>query len=240
MKFNSPRGFIALVLATFLLCIGGGAASAAEPDASKLPAEKQDEWSRIKSAQIKERNVCSEHCGAEKSCLNRCQTAYENRLNTAYQRLLHSDSAPQQDIETVPSCPYCGMDRKKFSHSRIYVEYDDGSVLGTCSLHCAGVDMAVNIDKAPAKIWVGDYGTKALIDAERAVWVIGGDKPGVMTKRAKWAFGTKASAEAYIQANGGKIAEFEAAMAATFEDMYADTKMIRDRRAKKRMMHMKK
>lgn len=35
---------------------------------------------------------------------------------------------------------------------------------------------------------VGDYNTKRLIDAEKAVWVIGGGKQGVMTKRAKWAF----------------------------------------------------
>jgi len=34
---------------------------------------------------------------------------------------------------------------------------------------------------------VGDFGTKKLIDAEKALWVLGGSKPGVMTKRGKWA-----------------------------------------------------
>lgn len=141
----------------------------------------------------------------------------------------------QDDIAKHPSCPFCGMDRQKFAHSRIYVEYDDGSTLGTCSIHCAAVDMAVHIDKAPLKIQVGDYNTKQLIDAETAVWIIGGNKPGVMTHRAKWAFGTKAAAEAYAQENGGNIAGFEEVMEATYEDMNKDTKMIRERRKAKRM-----
>ena len=145
----------------------------------------------------------------------------------------------QEDISKHPSCPFCGMDRQKFAHSRVYVEYDDGSTLGTCSIHCAAVDMAVHIDKAPGKIWIGDYNTKKLINAEAAIWVIGGNKPGVMTGRAKWAFDTKESAEAYVQANGGQTSGFEEAMEATYEDMYKDTKMIRERRKMKRMKQNK-
>jgi copper chaperone NosL len=140
-----------------------------------------------------------------------------------------------QDIEKHASCKYCGMDRKMFAHSRMLVVYDDGSELGACSLHCVAVDMAVHLDKFPKTIQVGDFNTKQLIDAEKAVWVLGGDKPGVMTKRAKWAFADKAAAESYIKANGGQLADFEAVIKATYEDMYADTKMIRDRRMAKRM-----
>ncbi len=141
----------------------------------------------------------------------------------------------QEDISKHPSCIYCGMDREKFAHSRVYVEYDDGSALGTCSIHCAAVDMAVHIDKAPVNIRVGDYNTKQLIDAETALWTIGGNKPGVMTQRAKWAFGNKESAEACLKENGGKIVGFEEAMAAVYEDMYKDTKMIREKRKEMRM-----
>nr|NIR14006.1 NosL family protein [Desulfobacterales bacterium] len=47
------------------------------------------------------------------------------------------------DIQTYPNCKYCGMDRQKFSHSRMLIEYDDGSVLAVCSVHCAAVDLAV-------------------------------------------------------------------------------------------------
>lgn len=42
-----------------------------------------------------------------------------------------------------------------------------------------------------------------LIDAEKAFWVIGGSKPGVMTKRAKWAFEKKEAADKFMLDNGG-------------------------------------
>jgi hypothetical protein len=140
----------------------------------------------------------------------------------------------QEDITAHPSCSYCGMDRAKFAHSRVFIEYDDGSTAGTCSIRCAAVEMALHIDKGPVSIKVGDYQSKALINAETAVWVIGGDRLGVMTKRAKWAFDSKAQAESYIQEHGGKLGTFEDAIKAAYEDMYHDTKMIRDKRKKKR------
>ena len=79
----------------------------------------------------------------------------------------------QGDIQKYTSCKYCGMDREKFAHSRVLIEYDDGSVVATCSIHCAAVDLATSIDKTPRAILLGDYGTKDLIDAEKAFWVIG-------------------------------------------------------------------
>jgi hypothetical protein len=146
----------------------------------------------------------------------------------------------QDDIAKHPACPLCGMDRAKFAHSRVLVEYDDGSTYGACSVHCAAIDMIVNIDKAPQAVMVGDFNTKQLIDAEKAVWVIGGKKMGVMTKRAKWAFADEAAAQSFITQNGGDRADFEAAIKATFEDMYQDTKMIREKRKMMRMKKMKK
>jgi nitrous oxide reductase accessory protein NosL len=116
------------------------------------------------------------------------------------------------------------------------VDYDDGSAQGTCSIHCTAVDMALHLDKTPKATWVGDYNTKKLIDADKAYWVIGGKKPGVMTKNAKWAFADKAAAEAFIKENDGKLGTYDDAMKATFEDMYADIKMIRAKRAKMKEM----
>ena len=141
----------------------------------------------------------------------------------------------QEDIDKITSCKYCGMDRKMFAHSRMLLVYDDGSQLGACSLHCVAVDLALNIDKTPKTIQVADFNTKNLIDAEKAIWVLGGDKPGVMTKRAKWAFEKKADAEAFIAANKGTLTDFDNAIKASYEDMYTDTKMIREKRKAKRM-----
>jgi copper chaperone NosL len=136
----------------------------------------------------------------------------------------------QADIQKDPSCKYCGMERAQFAHSRMVVEYEDGTSLGTCSIHCLAIDLIVNMDKTPRALKVGDYTSKKLIDAEKAFWVIGGNKPGVMTKRAKWAFENKADAEKFIAENGGMLSTFDEAMKATFEDMYADTQMIREKR----------
>jgi len=145
----------------------------------------------------------------------------------------------QDDVKEMKECTYCGMDRGKFAHSRMVIIYEEGTVEGTCSIHCAAIDLAVNIDLTPQEIMVGDYATKKLISAEKAFWVIGGNKTGVMTKRAKWAFEKKEEAEKFVKENGGKISTFDEAMKTTYEDMYADTKMIRDRRKMKKMEHKK-
>ena len=134
------------------------------------------------------------------------------------------------DVKDGPSCKYCGMDRAKFASSRMLVEYDDGTKLSACSLHCVAVDLANQIDRTPAAIKVADTNTQALVDAEKAVWVLGGAKPGVMTKRAKWAFADKAGADAFVKQNGGTIVSFEDAVKAAYEDLYQDNKMIREKR----------
>ncbi len=144
--------------------------------------------------------------------------------------------AGDDDIARIPDCPLCGMDRHKFAHSRVLIRYEDAKEFGACSLHCAALEMAYHIDRIPAKIQVGDYNGKQLIDAETATWVIGGNAKGVMTRNAKWAFGSKADAEAFVAANGGRLAGFEEALQAAFTDLYEDTRMIRQKRQKMRRM----
>lgn len=142
---------------------------------------------------------------------------------------------PYENQKNLKHCIYCGMDRDKFAHSRMLIEYEDGSVSGLCSLHCSAIDLSVNIGKSVKAISVGDYNTKKLTDAERAFWVVGGSIQGVMTKRAKWAFENEADARAFVNAHGGKIVTFEDALKSAYEDMYEDTKMIREKRKKMRM-----
>jgi nitrous oxide reductase accessory protein NosL len=128
------------------------------------------------------------------------------------------------------NCMYCGMDLAKFAHSRMTIAYDDGSAIETCSLHCAAVDLAINIDKTPASISVGDMDTREAIDAETASWVIGGSKMGVMTANAKWAFLTGDAADSFVGKFGGRRATFDEAVEQAYLDMYRDTKTIREKR----------
>ena len=135
------------------------------------------------------------------------------------------------------SCQLCGMQKSKFEHSWMVLEHEDGSKAGLCSVHCAAINMALNIDKPVTKATVGDYNAKKPIDADKAYWVIGGNKMGVMTTRAKWAFETKDAADKFIAESGGRPATYEEVVKATFEDMYEDTLMIQKKR---KMMKMHK
>jgi copper chaperone NosL len=148
--------------------------------------------------------------------------------------------ALDNDVKEIPACKYCGMNRETFAHSRMLIEYDDGTIIGTCSLHCVSVDLAVNLDKAPKAIKVGDYGQKNLINAETATWIVGGTKPGVMSKNAKWAFANRVDAEKFLKENGGRIATFDEALDAAYKDLAEDTKMIRERRKIRKMQMMEK
>jgi copper chaperone NosL len=148
--------------------------------------------------------------------------------------------ALDNDVKDIPACKYCGMNREAFAHSRMLIEYDDGTIVGTCSLHCVSVDLALNLDKAPKTIRVGDYGQKGLINAETATWIIGGKRPGVMTRNAKWAFADKADAEKFRQENDGRIAGFDEALEAAYKDLGDDTRMIRERRKMRKMQMMEK
>jgi nitrous oxide reductase accessory protein NosL len=152
--------------------------------------------------------------------------------------LLSSSSllaAVQAEQQQYPSCSYCGMDRVKFAQSRMLIEYVDGQSVATCSLHCAALELALSIDKTPRRILVADFHSKQLIDAETAVWVVGGDQGGVMSSRGKWAFAERPGAEEFVANHGGESADFEQVMEAAYADMYRDTLRIR----KMRQMKMK-
>lgn len=115
----------------------------------------------------------------------------------------------EEKVEAPDSCAQCGMNRTQFAHSRMLVTYEDGSMVGTCSLHCAATELATSKDKPVKSLQVADYtNKKQLMDAKTANWVLGGNLKGVMTKEPKWAFGKKQDAEMFIQMNGGKLATY--------------------------------
>lgn len=145
-------------------------------------------------------------------------------------------AAEQADQQQHASCNFCGMDRSKFAHSRMLVNFDDGSVVGTCSLHCTACALALSIGRDATTIKAGDFNSKQLIDAETAFWVLGGKKPGVMTSRAKWAFADRTEAEQFISSNGGNIVDFEQALHAASEDLYGDSLKMQKKRKEKKLL----
>lgn len=117
-------------------------------------------------------------------------------------------------VEAPKACQQCGMDRTTFAHSRMLIEYADHSVVGLCSIHCVAEELAQHPEKPVKSLKVADYKTKVLIDAGKAIWVIGGSKKGVMTFVPKWAFLQKEDAQAFVEENGGEVTTFEAVMKA--------------------------
>jgi len=151
-----------------------------------------------------------------------------------------SAGAAEDDRKEIPSCQYCGMDRTKFGQTRMLIEYEGGTKIGTCSIHDAAVDLAQSIGKTIKTIETADYNSSGLIDAESAVWVVGADIPGVMSKKSRVAFGKKADAEAFQKEHGGTVGTWDDAIDDTYDEMWSDIKMIREKRAKmKKMKGMK-
>ena len=146
--------------------------------------------------------------------------------------------AAENDIEKFPKCPYCGMDRKQYHHSRMLVQYNDDLPDATCSLHCTALSLGLNVDREPKAIYVGDNASSAeikpLTDAEKATFLIGSSIKGVMTKRSKVAYGNEAAAKAAQGQNGGELADFHKALLASYTDMAEDVRMIRKNREERR------
>ena len=149
------------------------------------------------------------------------------------------DPEPLKDeLAKYPKCPYCGMDRKQYHHSRHLVQYADDLADGTCSLHCAAISLAINLDRGPKAIYAADFGASAdpkpLVNVDQATYLIGSKLPGVMTAKSKKAFASKEAAAAAQKEHGGELGDFSAALAAAHASMVDDTLMIRKKRAEKR------
>lgn len=155
------------------------------------------------------------------------------------------DPEPLKDeLKKYPKCPYCGMDRTEFHHSRHLVQYADDLVDGTCSLHCLAISLSLNIDREPKAIWAADFGSdaaiKPLLEVDRAAYLVGSGLPGVMTGRSKKAFAGTAAAQAAQTRHGGEIGDFNHALQAAYADMARDTIAIRKRREERRRRMMDK
>lgn len=157
---------------------------------------------------------------------------------------LTKDPNPLVDeLAKYPRCPYCGMERAKFSHTRHLLVYEDDSVDGTCSLHCAAISLSLNMDRGPKAIYAGDAGSKdairPLVLVDKAFYVIDPSKTGTMTRVSKFAYADRALAEAAASVEaaakaGAKIVDFNAALTAAYLGMAEDTIMLRKRRAEMR------
>ena len=150
----------------------------------------------------------------------------------------------ENELEKYAKCPYCGMDRTKWHHSRHLVHYDDGLVDGTCSIHCLAISLSLNIDRGPKAIYAADFASdkeiKPMINVDDASYLIGSKLKGTMTAKSKMAFSSADAAKAAQAAQGGELASFDGALSDAYLGMAKDTMMVRKRRLERRQRMMEK
>lgn len=144
------------------------------------------------------------------------------------------------ELEKYGKCPYCGMDRRQWHHSRHLIHYEDQLVDATCSLRCAALSLALNIDRGPMAIYAADFGAaaeiKPLVNVDEAVYLIGSQLPATMSRNSKMAFASGAAAEEARKQQGGEVGDFDTALRQSYLDQAEDAVMIRQRRAQRRRM----
>ncbi len=148
------------------------------------------------------------------------------------------DPNPLSDeLKKYPQCPYCGMNRTMWNHSRHLVRYDDDLVDGTCSLHCLAISLSLNLDRGIKAIYAADFGSvekiKPLINIDDATYLTGSDLPGTMTRQSKMAFSSHKTAKAASKNHGGELVDFDGSLTLAYLHMAKDTAMIRKKRAAK-------
>ncbi len=153
------------------------------------------------------------------------------------------DATPlQNELEKYAKCPYCGMDRKDYHFSRHLIHYGDDLVDGTCSIHCAAISLALNLDRSPKVIYAPDNSAasdiKPLVEVEKLTYVIGGGLKTVMSKLAKTSFSSKEEAAAIVAKEGGETADFNRALTLAYTNMAEDTMQIRKNREERRKRMM--
>ncbi|QOR62177.1 nitrous oxide reductase accessory protein NosL [Sulfurovum sp. ST-21] len=138
-----------------------------------------------------------------------------------------------QEGKAKAFCPECGMSLPMFYKTN-HAAHVNGKTKQYCSIHCVVEDMQKGSTLTDIK--VVDTNSLKFIDATKAFYVVGSSKKGTMTAVSKYAFSSKADADAFAKVNGGKVVDFKGALEAAKADFAKDSKMI----AKKQAMMAKK
>jgi len=118
-------------------------------------------------------------------------------------------------------CAICGMNLKMF-YKTSYIAGDKQY----CSVRCLVADNIKNHNIDFNKVEVIDVKTQKPILAKDAIFVVGSDVKGTMSRVSKLAFSSKADAEEFIKAHGGKVATFDEVLKMAKDTLIKDTKMV--------------
>lgn len=130
--------------------------------------------------------------------------------------------ATPKDLAQYPDCLNCGMSRKECAHTRITVEYTDGTRRAECSLHCLLADLVDQPGRQPKRILAADYKDKKLVEAEKCWWVRFDNAAECRGSKVMLAFRAEREADEFIASFGGKKLNFDEALKLTYLDIEAE------------------
>lgn len=148
------------------------------------------------------------------------------------------DPAPlEAELAKYPRCSQCNMDRRTFHRTRHLIHYVDGTAEGSCSIRCVAVSLMQKLPMGAQTIYAADFGSDAeprpLVDVDKAIYIIGGNFPPLMSIRPKTSFASPEAAKAACAEKGGELASFDQALTAAYSDMVDEMKSRRRQRAER-------
>jgi nitrous oxide reductase accessory protein NosL len=135
-----------------------------------------------------------------------------------------------QDGKAKMFCNVCGMTLPMFYKTNHAAEVD-GKTHQYCSIHCMFEEaMTKGIKVKNPK--VVDNDTLKFIPSPDAFYVVGSKQPGTMSTVSKYAFGKKASADAFAKKFGGKVMGYAEVSKIVQNGLVKEIAMIKKRQAK--------
>ena len=130
--------------------------------------------------------------------------------------------ATPRDLAQYPDCLNCGMSRKSCAHTRLVVEYADGTRRAECSLHCLLADLVDQPGRQPKLIQAADYNDRKLAEAAKCRWVRYDNADECMGSKVMLAFRSDLGADKFIASFGGRKLTFDEALKLTYSDLKAE------------------
>lgn len=137
--------------------------------------------------------------------------------------------ATPKDLAQYPDCLNCSMSRKDCAHTRMTVEYNDGTKRAECNLHCLLADLLDQPGRQPKRILAADYHDKKLAEAERSWWVRYENAVECRGSKVMLAFRSESGADDFIASFGGSKLTFDQALKQTYLDLEAEQRTVRER-----------
>ena len=125
------------------------------------------------------------------------------------------------DLAQYPKCLNCGMSRKECAHTRIVVEYADGTKRAECSLHCLLADLVDQPGRQRKRIMAADYHDRKLVEAEKCSWVRYDNAVECRGSKVMLAFRSDQGADNFVASFGGQKIHYDEALKLTYVDLEA-------------------